>query len=285
MMGLLGQTLAADDRGKSGAAATTAGGVNGKSGHDESLPPWLLLAMVSAAQNHGRQGGAAEEAGGVQGCSSGGGGGGDPATAAVEAGLREALELRVSESLRSISSVRALLQDPVGSARRSAADAGRGGWRSYSDEEAASKLAAMTAGVDPATALFEGTLREWLACRRKGKGEAALDEDSGGTGGGQWAGSGWERAAAPGAHAGETGMDSDDAALALAFRCEVAGDRETTVRKMFLRIEENRCVLLPSARFSSVLKRDLMAIHYARGCCAMCRTRSRFLSPVRRAQH
>lgn len=233
MMGLLGHTLAADDWGQSEAA----GAPNGRSRQDECLPPWLLLAMVSAAQNHDRQQDHRRRAAGCPGF-----GGGDPATAATEARLREALERRVSESLRSLSSVRALLHDPAGSVRRPAADAGRGGgWRPSAEEESAGKLAAITAGVDPATALFEGTLREWLTCRRKGKGKAAALDGSGGWGGarelfegmgggGQAAGLGSERAAAPEVHAREAHNASGGAgALALAFRCEAAGEGETTV--------------------------------------------------------
>ncbi|CAM9900090.1 unnamed protein product [Scytosiphon promiscuus] len=230
MMGLLGHALAADDRGHSGG---TAGATHGKSRHDESLPPWLILAMVSAAQKQGRRqgGGDAAEVGSLQGCP--GLGSGDPATAATEAGLRKALERRVSESLRSLGSARALLRDPVGTVRRPATDGGRESWRSSADEEAASKLAAITADVDPATALFEGTLREWLACRRKGKGEAPSHAAAGtrevlrSTGGAQTMGSGSERSAAPGLPNSESRTASDDTALALAFRCEATGDGET----------------------------------------------------------
>ena len=224
MMELIAHTLSAEDRGFSPAAAAAGGfglnAANGSSGRNETtVPPWLLMAVVSASQH--------------QGPGVGGGtgvppsfGGGDSATAATEAGLRNALERRVEESLRSLSSVRALLQDPAGSARQGAVDGTGGALRSDgADDEAGGRLAAMTAEVDPATALFEGTLREWLACRRRGKGDGELGGqrplEGSGLGGGM-RGLGLGR--------GEEGSRAvGDDALALAFRCEAVGDAEALV--------------------------------------------------------
>ncbi|CAN0050299.1 unnamed protein product, partial [Ectocarpus sp. 12 AP-2014] len=168
MMSLMGHTLASEERGRSDVAAVAeTAAANNPNG--PPVPPWLFLAMVSAAQNRGRERGSpcTAEAGGIHGAPRSGGG--DPATAATEEGLRNSLERRVSESLSSLSSVRALLQDPVGSTRQHVGDGRKGALRSAADYEAAIKLAALIADVDPATALFEGTLREWLASRWRGK--------------------------------------------------------------------------------------------------------------------
>ncbi|CAN0023725.1 unnamed protein product, partial [Ectocarpus fasciculatus] len=231
MMGLIGHTLAGEERGRSDVAAVaeTAASNNPR---ETPVPPWLLLAMVSAAQNRGRERGSrcAAAAGGIHGAPRSGGG--DPATAATEEGLRNSLERRVSESLRSLSSVRALLQDPAGSARQHVGDGRIGALRSAADDEAAIKLAALTADMDPATALFEGTLREWLASRRRGKGEGVLfnggrrpAEGSVLRGERRLSGIGLGRPEAT--DAGESRTVLDDA-MALAFRCEAADDKEAT---------------------------------------------------------
>lgn len=225
MMDLIGHALSAEERGRS-VVAPVAGGAglntaNGSGRKDPPVPPWLLMAMVSASQNQGPAG--APEAGGTGVPLPLGFGGGDPATAAPEAGLRDALERRVEESLRSLNSVRDLLQDPAGSARPGAADGAEGASRSGGDDEAAIRLAALTAGVDPATALFEGTLREWLACRRRGKGNGEWSSrrprEGSGLGGG-----------VRGSAFGRGSRTVPDDALALAFRCESAGDAEAMVR-------------------------------------------------------
>ncbi len=223
---LIGHALAAEERGRSVAEMDTNGGGGGGGGREEApVPPWLLMAMVSAARNQGAGGGAPEaaETGGSPAP-----GAGDPAKAAPEAGLMSALERRVAESLRLVQSVRALLQDPAGSARQGATDRAGRALLSAAAAEAAGKIDALTSAVDPATALFEGTLREWLACRQgRGEGGGALSSDGGWAresssfGGGQ-PGLGFER------KAGGSRVVSDDA-LALAFRCEAAGDAEATV--------------------------------------------------------
>ena len=249
MMGLIGHALSAEERGFPVAAAGgVLGTANGSSVRkDTPVPPWLLMAMVSASQNQGT-GGGSEAVGGMGAPPSFAGG--DPATAATEVGLRNALERRVEGSLRSLNSVRALLQDPAGSARQGAADSGSGsGSRSGADDEAVARLAALTADVDPATALFESTLREWLACRQRGKGGGDGDGDGeqygprhhggsrfGGAGmrdsGLGWGGGGGSRAVA----------NDDD--LVLAFRCEAAGDAEAMVSEnvSLLQVALLRCV-------------------------------------------
>ncbi|CAM9722674.1 unnamed protein product [Pylaiella littoralis] len=245
MMDLIGHTLTAQERGRSATAAAApvvADGDGNRSRQEAPVPPWLLLAMVSAAHSQERRGLSAadpsEAAGAVlEGPPSRSRGGGDPATAAVEGGVRSALEWRVAESLRSLSNVRALLQDPVAAA--AAAERAGSTSRSIADDEAARKLEALTAAVDPATALFEGTLREWLACRRSGKkeggelysgdawaGESVNLAGGGRGGGGELCGPGSERAAAAVAVDGGGSRTMPDNALALAFRCEAAGVRE-----------------------------------------------------------
>lgn len=232
MMDLIGHALSAEERGCSAAAAVAAGGVDITSGDssssrkEASVPPWLLMAMVSAAQDRGPVG--APGAGSRTGAPSSFGGG-DPATAAAQVGLRNALERRVAESLRSLDSVRALLQDPARSAGQGAAADGAGSaLRSGADDGALGRLAALAADVDPATALFEGTLREWLACRRRrgkegGELRSRRRPREGSSLGGGMRGSGFGR--------GEEGglRTVPDDALALAFRCEVAGDAEAMV--------------------------------------------------------
>ncbi|CAM9439592.1 unnamed protein product [Ectocarpus sp. 8 AP-2014] len=231
MMGLIGHTLAGEERGRSDVAAVaeTAATNNPKGA---LVPPWLLLAMVSAAQNRERERGSpyTAEGGGIHGVPRSGGG--DPATAATEEGLRNSLERRVSESLRSLSSVRALLQDPVGSARQHVGNGRIGALRSAADDEAAIKLAALTADVDPATALFEETLRGWLASRRRGKGEGLSfkggprpAEGSVFRGEQRPSGIGLGRAEVAGAGESRTVLDG---AMALAFRCDAADDKEAT---------------------------------------------------------
>eukprot|EP00903_Cladosiphon_okamuranus_P018195 g16738.t1 len=223
MMDLIAHSLSAEERGFPAATAARGGmdTANGRGGRkDTPVPPWLLMAIVSASRNRGP--GGAPEVGGMgvpQSCFAGG----DPATAATEVGLSDALERRVEESLRSLNSVRALLQDPAGSARHGPANGAGGAMRAGgADDETASRLAALTAGVDPATALFEGTLREWLACRRKGKGEGELYGQMPLEGLGLGAG-----VRGSGLGRGEGGMRPvEDDALALAFRCEAAGDAE-----------------------------------------------------------
>lgn len=248
MMDLIGHTLTAQERGRSATAAAApvvADGDGNRSRQEAPVPPWLLLAMVSAAHSQERRGLSAadpsEAAGAVlEGPPSRSRGGGDPATAAVEGGVRSALEWRVAESLRSLSNVRALLQDPVAAA--AAAERAGSTSRSIADDEAARKLEALTAAVDPATALFEGTLREWLACRRSGKkeggelysgdawaGESVNLAGGGRGGGGELCGPGSERAAAAVAVDGGGSRTMPDNALALAFRCEAAGVREAMV--------------------------------------------------------
>ena len=245
---LIEHTLAAEDRGRSVAGinttATTIADGSGTSRTEAPVPPWLLMAMVAAARSQGAGGGVSEAA------ETGGppiaGGGGDPAKAAPEAGLRSTLERRVAESLRSVQSVRALLQDPAGSARQGGAAAGRAGSASLSaaDDEAVGKIDALSAAVDPATALFERTLREWLACRGGGgkEGEGGLYSDGGevktdstsfGGGGRPLPGFGLERGA-------EGSRFVTDDALALAFRCEAAGDAEAMV-SVFLRRGRSSC--------------------------------------------
>lgn len=214
MMDLIGHALSAEERGCS-VAATGIDTANGGGGRLKGapVPPWLLMAMMSASQSQGPV-----VAPGVAGTgappSSGGGG---PVTAAPEVGLRNSLERRVAESLRSLDSVRALLQDPAGSARQGTTGGAGGASRSGADDEAAGRLAALTADVDPATALFEGTLREWLACRRRGKGGGELRSRR------PWEGSGLGR------RGGESPRTVPEDALALAFRCEAAGDAEAMV--------------------------------------------------------
>ncbi|CAM9977627.1 unnamed protein product [Ectocarpus sp. 12 AP-2014] len=231
MLSLMGHTLAGEERGRSDMAAVveTAAANNPRGA---PVPPWLFLAMVSAAQNRGRERGfpCTAEAGGIHGTPRSGGG--DPATAATEEGLRTSLERRVSESLRSLSSVRALLQAPVSSARQHVGDGRIGALRSAADDEAAIKLAALTADVDPATALFEGTLREWLASRRRGKGEGVSFKGAprpaeGSVLRGEQRPSGIGLGHVEVADAGESGTVLDDA-MALAFRCEAADDKEAT---------------------------------------------------------
>ncbi|CAM9536309.1 unnamed protein product [Ectocarpus sp. 4 AP-2014] len=231
MMSLMGHTLAGEERGRSDVAAV-AGTAAASNPKEAPVPPWLFLAMVSAAQNRGRDRGSpfTAEAGGVHGAPRSGGG--DPATAATEEGLRNSLERRVSESLRSLSSVRALLQDPVGSARQHVGDGRIGALCSAADYEAAIKLAALTADVDPATALFEGTLREWLASRRRGKGEGISFKSGprpaeGSVLRGEQRPSGIGLGQVEVADAGESRTVLDDA-MALAFRCEAADDKEAT---------------------------------------------------------
>lgn len=232
MMGLIGHTLAGEERRRSDVAAVAETAAE-NSPKRSPVPPWLLLAMVSVAQNRDRERGSrcAAEADGIQGPPRSGGG--DPASAATEEGLRNSLERRVSESLRSLSSVRALLQDPVGSARQHVGDGRMGALRSAADDEAAIKLAALTADVDPATALFEGTLREWLASRRRGKGEGGLFKGGprpaeGSVLRGEQRPSGIGLGRAEAVDAGESRTVLDDA-MALAFTCEAADDKEATV--------------------------------------------------------
>lgn len=149
----------------------------------------------------------------------------DPAAAAAEMTLRTTLERRVSESLRSLDAVRGLLQDPAASARQD--NEGRG--LRAAEDEATEKLALLTASLDPATALFEGTLREWLACgatTRKGAGGREDGEASARCGRGVSPRK--EGSSEPALDAGTPGRASDDA-LALAFRCETAGDTEAMV--------------------------------------------------------
>lgn len=194
----------------------------------DSMPPWLLLALMSVAQGRGPDSGKFP-ASFEMGRRRTGAGGGDPATGAPAAELRSALESRVTESLRSVDRVRALLPDRGGSALPQGLD--RVGVRAADDSDAAKKLAQSSATVDPATALFEGTLRQWLACRRKdveNEGDVLAAADDRVT---DRSARGSERVSGRGGSRPAVGD-----ALALAFRCEAAGGSATQVG----------CVTLPS---------------------------------------
>lgn len=206
MMELLGHTVAEEER------RFAADGNN----PSVPMPPWLLMAMMSTAQRRGQASNPMEAHGEWSSP------GGDLATTAAESELRNALERRVAESLRSLDSVRALLQDPAGSARQGA----EGGGAQVADDRAAERLASLTASLDPATALFEGTLREWLACRRRGKeggerkvggvpvsAERRMDSSRQGVG----------------RSLDVEGSPTSNDALVLAFRCEAVGDLDPQV--------------------------------------------------------
>lgn len=208
---LLGRALAAEERGWPARNGSRRG----------SLPPWLLVVMMSSEKRGGETLGLDAETDRERATA----GGGDPAAAAAEMTLRTTLERRVSESLRSLDAVRALLQDPAASARQD--NEGRG--LRAAQDEAAEKLASLTASVDPATALFEGTLREWLACGAATRKDAG-DREDGETSarGGRGVNLRRQGGAKQAPDAESSGRASDDA-LALAFRCEAAGDTEAMV--------------------------------------------------------
>lgn len=188
-----------------------------------SIPPWLLLAMMSAAQDSCGQGLASHRfrPAGTKGGYLGGGG--DPSTAAAESQLRKSLEGRVAESLRSLDAVRALLRDPAGSSRQ--------GRRAdiVADDGAVNEIDAVAAGIDPATALFEGTLRSWLYGRR-GVEEGGRTSQRGTITAGSGAGGGSTSAElARKKMEIHVGAEPDDE-VALAFRCEAAGEAEAQVK-------------------------------------------------------
>ncbi|CAM9299259.1 unnamed protein product, partial [Discosporangium mesarthrocarpum] len=128
-----------------------------------SAPPWLLLAVS------GSGGSDWEGAGGSLWARAGAGAG----LGAWE-GSKGLIRKHVEESLHSLNHVRLLLQDSnTGSQREPQARAGAGGRGrgrtggpvaegKQDEKNKADALALATAGVDPATALFEETLRQWL---------------------------------------------------------------------------------------------------------------------------
>lgn len=166
----------------------------------QSIPPWLLLALVPASQDTADSGRLGKE------------------ETAEE--VRDAVEWRVAESLREIERVRALMQDRSGS-NRSGADLG--GAAPGMGSSVARDIAVCSANVDPATALFEGTLRKWLMCRRR-------EEHKGGESGtaGEHA---WDSKTKDGGrHSGvEDSSTVESDLLSLAFRCEVAGEIDAQV--------------------------------------------------------
>lgn len=160
-----------------------------------SIPPWLLLALVPASQDTADSGRLGKE------------------ETAEE--VRGALEWRVAESLREIEGVRALMQNRTGS-NRPGAD--MGGAAPGMGSSVARDIAVCSATADPATALFEGTLRKWLMCRRREEhkgGESCTD--------GEYA---WDSKAKGGGR--PSGMEDsppvESDLLSLAFRCEAAGE-------------------------------------------------------------
>lgn len=166
----------------------------------QSIPPWLLLALMPASQDttDGRRLGKEETA----------------------EELRDAVEWRVAESLREIERVRALMKDRSGS-NRTGADLG--GAAPGMGSSVARDIAVCSATADPATALFEGTLRKWLMCRRREEhkvGESGTDcgyaWDSKAKGGGR-----------PSGVEDSPPVESD--LLPLAFRCEAAGEIDAQV--------------------------------------------------------
>lgn len=201
-----------------------------KSGSRAGKPPWLLMAMMSAARDgptmpvarHQDQYPKATHRTAR-----------NPVTAAAEAGLRSALEMRVAESLRSIDTVRLLLQDPAGSVIRPEVEGGVSGGPHVARIGTDKKLASLMAEVDPATALFDGILREWLACRRGDDYRGGRDDigDLGASGdpGLSRREVGVKHSAESSGGAPATRLASTDA-LALAFDCEAAGDINAQVR-------------------------------------------------------
>lgn len=226
-MDLLGHALAAEER----------GWPLGNGNQTNSLPPWLLVAMMSSEQRRW-------ETPGLDATTDGGRATArdeDTAAAAAEVTLRTTLERRVSESLRSLDAVRALLQDPAASARQ---DTGGGGLRAAEDG-AAERLASLTASVDPATALFEGTLREWLACgAATRKGGAGCGDGEVSAPGGREVRMRGQGGAGQALDTGKSGRASDNA-LPLAFRCEAAGETEAMVSPFLLLLFLARTVGTP----------------------------------------
>lgn len=206
MMELLRHAFPADKQQK---ATSVPGSSNGP-----PVPPWLLLAMLPAAQQdalrvaHARRG--------------------DPSVGAAELQLRRAIEGQIATSLGSLDRIRELLQDPAGSARQ----VSRAGV--VADDGVAEELDEIAAGVDPATVLFEHTLRSWMACRRgdggkkkrAGNGDLVATHSEEGK-----VSSSQDMGALVGAAyeaRDSLGPMSNDG-LELAFECEVAGEDEATV--------------------------------------------------------
>lgn len=210
MTSLLSHALAAEEKGSTEKADVS-------SSPKESIPPWLVMAIMSTARTIGATANFNPvEADG--GCSNTGE---DLTFAAGQAELREVLERRVTESLRSLDSVRTLLEDPASSARQQGADRGKARW---AGDEASAKLASLTAGADPAISLFEGALREWLAVRQ---GEGGGERHTVGGPKTCYKKAVYSEVAGKERLLGLKGsMPSPNDALALAFQCEAAGDDE-----------------------------------------------------------
>lgn len=228
MMDLLGHTLSGAETNPNDVRDSASSSPRG------AIPPWLLLAVMSAAQSHGQ-----ERASDPRKTAEGNSEAPDlSATTVAEKEMRNELEATVAESLSSLDRVRTLLRDPSGLAWQ-----GSGGviTRAATDNGAADELAKLAAAVDPATCLFEGTLRDWLACR--GGTREAGDKHTGGSLISHVEGEGGSSRRDSGKPLNKEGLSSlTNEVLALAFRCETAVDTDAQVRRCVFTVGRGRIV-------------------------------------------
>lgn len=206
-----------------GSSVNAAGRRRPRHGETPVLPPWLLLATLSAAHDSGQ--GFPGDALGLEAAPSGHAGRGDPSAAAAKSQLRGSLQGRVAASLHSIDRVRELLRDPAGSARPIS------GGGMAAEDSVTDELDEVTAGVDPATILFEDTLRRWLDSARSSQSSSARDgngmpAEAQREGGGSSSRGGKASSRDPEAVDERLGLNDG---LSLAFRIEAAGETEAQV--------------------------------------------------------